>query len=309
MRKYVSRIVCYSTALFLVALIADIIITSKLKETDCFDNKVWNRIFKSELDNDILIIGSSRAWVHYDTRIIDSALHANSYNLGRDGKHIDISAFVYQMYRKYGNRKPRILLVDVFDRTLATDGPYNRELFFPYLFNSDVWDEIHRTHGLTIFDRYVPMLKYYRHIKESTSKIHSDYVTYKGYCGFDAEWNGSILSGVDSIQFLYDPAAASIMDSLLLSCKNDGVNVVLVHSPIYYKYSELLYDSLRMRMIYNEYAREYNIPFLDYSREKICYDTNFFYNAMHLNRMGAETFTRMLVHDLDSMGYGNRGKE
>lgn len=300
---------CYSMVLFLAALITDVIITSKLKETDSFDNKVWNKIFNSELNNDLLIIGSSRAWAHYDTRIIDSALLTNSYNLGRDGKCIDISAFVYQMYIKYGNRKPKTLLVDVFDRTLSLDGPYNRELFFPYLFNSDIWNKIHSTHELSLADRYVPMLKYYRHIKEATSKFHSDYVTYKGYYGFDAKWNGSILSGVDSIQFLYDSTAADIMDSLLLSCKIDGVNVVLVHSPIYFKYSELVHDSVRMRMIYNEYAHKYNIPFLDYSREKICYDTNFFYNAMHLNRMGAETFTRMLVHDLDSMGYGNRGKE
>lgn len=306
MKKFASQILCYSLIILCIALVSDAFITLKLKTTYCFDNTVWNRILQSEMDNDLIVIGSSRAWVHYDTRIIDSALHVNSYNLGRDGKHIDISSFVYQMYRKYGNHKPDLVLVDVFDRTLALDGPYNRELFFPYLFNSDIWNRIHNSHKLSLFDRYIPMFKYYGHIKEATSKFHSDYVTDKGYYGFDARWDGSIFSGVDSIQFLYDSTAANIMDSLLLSCKNENINVVLIHSPIYYKYSELLSDSLLMRKIYREYASKYSIPFLDYSYDNICYDTNYFFNAMHLNKKGAEKFTRMLVHDLDSLGYSNR---
>ena len=42
-------------------------------------------------------------------------------------------------------------------------------------------------------------------------------------------------------------------------------------------------------------------PILNYTYDPISYDTNFFYNATHLNKTGAELFTRKLAHDIDSL--------
>ena len=56
-----------------------------------------------------------------------------------------------------------------------------------------------------------------------------------------------------------------------------------------------------MMTMFQNIADRNNIPFLDYSNDPICYDTSYFYNAMHLNARGADIFTAKLAHDLDSL--------
>ena len=48
---------------------------------------------------------------------------------------------------------------------------------------------------------------------------------------------------------------------------------------------------------------KYDIPILDYTYMDICYDTTYFYNAMHLNALGADLFSEKLAHDLASQGF------
>ncbi|GHV09600.1 hypothetical protein FACS1894162_0470 [Bacteroidia bacterium] len=50
--------------------------------------------------------------------------------------------------------------------------------------------------------------------------------------------------------------------------------------------------------VYHGFAEKYDIPFLDYTHDPICYDTTYFYNAMHLNKKGAELFSLKLANDI-----------
>ena len=58
-----------------------------------------------------------------------------------------------------------------------------------------------------------------------------------------------------------------------------------------------------MWAMYRNMASICDAQILDYTHNPICYDTAYFYNAQHLNRKGAEKFSRILAHDLDSLGY------
>lgn len=50
-----------------------------------------------------------------------------------------------------------------------------------------------------------------------------------------------------------------------------------------------------------DYVYIFELLFLDYTNDPICYDTAYFYNAMHLNARGANLFTEKLAHDIDSL--------
>ena len=50
--------------------------------------------------------------------------------------------------------------------------------------------------------------------------------------------------------------------------------------------------------IFEDAARTYTIPFLDYSNDSMNQHKKYFYNASHLNKKGAELFSRQLTQDL-----------
>lgn len=306
MKRFIKVILFFILGLWLIASLLDVIISYRFANTEAWDNKVWAQMIRSEMDNDLLILGSSRAYVQYDTRILDSILNTDCYNLGRDGKRIDIQCLVYNIYKKYGNTPPKTIVLDFFDGSLALSDPYNGAFYYPYLWESNIWNTVSHTHDMPFYWRYVPLLRYYSQWGFINNMMHSESNIHKGYQGFDRIWNGSEFDKIDKIDYLHEDTAIVLLDNLLADCTNDGINVVLVHSPIYSKYWDKFPDSAEMWSLYRSFAYKYDIPLLDYTKDPMCEDTAYFYNARHLNRLGAEMFTRKLAHDLDSMGYSVR---
>lgn len=306
MRRFIRNILFFTMGLLVIAFILDVVISYKFAKSDAWDNKVWNQMIHSEMNNDLLILGSSRAFVQYDPRIIDSVLHTNCYNLGRDGKRIDVQCLAYQIYKKYGNTPPKTIVLDFFDASLALSDPYNGVFFYPYLWEPDLWNCVRNTHNMKSYWRFIPMIRYYSQWASVKKDMSSEYPIYKGYHGFDRVWAGSEFDAIKKIDFFHEDTAIVLLDNLLADCTSDGINVVLVHSPIYSRYWDKFPDSADMWNLYREFAGKYDIPLLNYTNDPMCDDTSYFYNARHLNRMGAEMFTHKLAHDLDSMGYGHR---
>ena len=57
-----------------------------------------------------------------------------------------------------------------------------------------------------------------------------------------------------------------------------------------------------IHQIYYNLSKQYDIPLLDYSDCYLSQDTAYFYNATHLNKLGAEIFSAQLAHDVYSLG-------
>lgn len=304
MKKFLFHSFLFLFVLYLIALTADIIITNKIKNYCFNDHPVWGKMISGQMDNDLLIIGSSRAWVQYSPRIIDSILHTNSYNLGRDGKKQDISILTYDIYTKY-NPKPKVVICDIYFMSMCKSDPYEREQFYPYLLNKNIWKSIHTTHQLNYCDRFIPMFKYFRHLKSAFSHSSVSDTTYKGYFGYIIDWqsesDGISLKDIKVISYYHDSTIIAMTDDWLQRCQKDSVKVIFVHSPMYIEATNKIDDTAAMWAMYRNLANKYDVPILDYSDDSICYDTTLFYNAQHLNRKGAERFSLKLAMDLKSM--------
>jgi lysophospholipase L1-like esterase len=50
--------------------------------------------------------------------------------------------------------------------------------------------------------------------------------------------------------------------------------------------------------LYRKYADDYQIPFFDYSNDSLCLNKELFYNTTHLNKKGADLFSKKLASDL-----------
>ena len=60
-------------------------------------------------------------------------------------------------------------------------------------------------------------------------------------------------------------------------------------------------DSTGMHTMFMQIANDYGLPYLDYTYDELSYDTAYFYNTMHLNKTGADLFSRKVARDIDSV--------
>lgn len=310
MKRFLKTIVVVLGILFVLNVVLDIGFSKSLGRSQNLKYKSWHAIIHDTIDADLLVMGSSRAWVQYDPHIMDSMLRANSYNLGLNGSHVKRQIVKYEVYRHYQRKKPSCLLVnfDFFGNWMQDEG-FEREQYFPYFTNIYIRRLIRlkQQENFSIGELYVPMYRYYNHgaltLMEMLFGNRDDECWYKGYYwGMSQEWDGTKFAKIDKVKFRPNQDTVDEFDTFLSEVQKDSIQVVFVCSPIYVGVTEKTVNLSEFYDFRNHFSEKYCIPVLDYINDTICYDTAYFYNATHLNKTGAELFTIKLCHDLDSLG-------
>jgi hypothetical protein len=139
----------------------------------------------------------------------------------------------------------------------------------------------------------VPVIHGYEHFRH-----HNPRQLTKGYKGMERPWNGRNYMEVDSIIFTPNETSLRMFDEYLSKAKAEGIKVVFVYAPQYIGATNKISNLDKMYKQYREFSDKYNIPILDYTYMDICYDTTYFYNAMHLNKRGAEIYSDSLANDI-----------
>ena len=73
MSQFLKKIIAFIIPLLVLSVFADILISNGLKKSDYYaqgETFIWNEIYNGNIDEDIFIYGSSRAWVHIDPKIL-----------------------------------------------------------------------------------------------------------------------------------------------------------------------------------------------------------------------------------------------
>lgn len=286
------------------------VVDEGLRRSRNFDYAEWNDLFAGRIQADLLFMGASRAWVHFSPQITDSALGVNSYNLGMDATLLDLEYERLKIYLRY-NKMPKYIVQEVSFNTVllsSKDLPHYQQ-FLPYLRDSAIW-RIYRSKysGVSLSDRYFPLYKYNNQlplIKEGIQSYlgkGSAPVKYKGYQGNPEQWNNTFAGFVqdhpDGLTLSIDPGAVQLFRDYVAFCKKSGIKLILVYSPCYYKATNLVNNMDSVMSILHSVSTEYNVPLLDYRYNYIDSSTAFFYNGQHMNKEGAEQFSRMLAKDL-----------
>ena len=298
MRKFVfkSSVFIAACVLFYILMLAR---TERYtRNCEYYPFSTMNDMLDGEINADLLVLGSSRAWVQYNTRILDSMLGLNSYNLGFNAQMIVPELQWYNIYREY-NERPKYIVLDVFWNTLY--GNYRVSVvdaYKPYLLHRTVRDKAWANNSIRLFP--IPQPKDIDKIMYFVGNIK----THKGYCRHDWKWDGSELNkleSLDTVKFLTHENTKSLLESFIIQCNREGINLILIHSPFYIEGQQMVVGQEEGKTMFKEMAERHKVPFLDYTNDPICFDTTYFYNAMHLNGIGSDVFTAKLAHDLDSL--------
>lgn len=314
MKKFLLRFLVWLLPLIVLAFVFDGIISAGLRKTDLRKYAAWNDIYGRVIDADLVVVGSSRAWCGYNTFVLDTMLRCNSYNLGIDGHNFEMQKIRYDTYRRFC-KKPRVVIVNtdyVSTLGITADPRYEREQFFPYIWDDTLISAVKEMKDITLFDRYLPLCRYFGYRDEFENgisaffgkKVFFDGGMHKGYRGNNYPWESTELPKNErkkSDDKVYDWTKTEMLDAFVRTSCDEGIKVVFVKSPVH-SYLYQISDTYMSDSVFGAIASRYQVPVLNYYTSGICMDTANFYNYTHLNKKGSELFTMELCHDLDSIG-------
>jgi hypothetical protein len=290
----------------------DFLITENLKKSQSFvsgEYTIWNDIYSGTIDADIAIYGASRAVMHFNPVVLGDSLHKSCKNMGINGLgfwHVYLRHLEYLKHNKH----PKYIIFSIDIASLVRDkNLFNRDQFLPYmLFNEDMRKTLNSVNSFTLSDYYVPLGRYCGRrdaincaIKHMLGIDHSAPFRRNGYAAVDTKWNDDFDNArkkLGTYNILIDSSTIILFDKFLADCSSDNIKIILVYSPEFIDGQNFVKNRNEIIELYARYSKKYNIPFLDYSDDEICYKKEYFYNASHLNKTGSDLFMQKFIRDL-----------
>jgi hypothetical protein len=307
MKKFIIKIFIFLLPITLSSYLIDYFISSNLKKSNSHAQKeypIWNIITEGKLNSEILIYGSSRAWTHFDSQIIENKLNKTTYNLGIDGHTFNMQYLRHLIVLK-NNKKPKLIIHSIDVGTFQKGNLYNPDQFLPYmLWNKEFFKTIKNYEGYNFIDFYIPLIRYYGKLDAIKTAIkmfvlpqNNSIERIKGYQGQDVGWNNDFddaQKNMDKYEVTLDSLTLVKFDKYLAQCKSNNIEVILVYSPIYIEGQNFIKNHQEIIELYQSFADKYSFKFINFLTDIICLDKKYFYNATHLNKLGAELFSHKL---------------
>lgn len=295
--------------LLVFAIGADYVISKGLRTSNLRKYAVWNDILNSNVDADLLILGSSETWCGYDPHVFDSELNCNSYNFGVIGHLFKYVFLRYETYQKYCPKPKAILLnlayVDAFG---GEETQYEREQFFPFFYDRAFVKELMPIVHFSLMERCLPFYRYFGFRKEIESGVGSFFgkkffvdVVYKGYMGYEETWSPGSLYMDTIFEAPVDPEIVDKLNAFIRDRKEEGIKIAIVDFPDYYALMDKFSNSREINSMFLDFANKNDVPFIDFTKSELTYDSMCYYNPSHLNRKGAKRLSLMACQKIDSL--------
>lgn len=254
----------------------------------------------TESDEDILILGSSRAAHHYVPSVFKDSLGMTCFNAGSDGMCIYYHYAVLSSYLASG-RIPRMVIYDVndFDLTRSTSATFTLEAALDRLTpHYGEYLQIDSLFGLKGWQENVKMLlQTYRYNSKLVQLIKCNLLPSTEDNGYEAVYGelakGTELREVSDGQVLeIEEGKKNYFIKMMDTLQSYNIPLLLVYSPIYEKG-----HSNRIAEIVN-IADKYGVRIWDYSNKENLMNPALFKDNLHLNDKGAHLFTKLLVNSI-----------
>lgn len=246
----------------------------------------------------LLIMGSSRAYVHYRPDILGAALGLDAFNAGHDA-----AGLLYQSALLRGilaRTRPRRIILDVDPDGLAAGrmGLQVLSALLPYYRDHPEMRAILRRRSSA--ERLKLLSKIYPFNSQIMSIVLADRVPWKddrGFVALEGRWARPFGDPPPSYGGSPDPGLAGCLREIASLCRRKGTSLTITVSPVGYRLAGETPSIAAARDI----GRREGIPFLDFSRdERLAGRPELFHDPAHLNAEGAALYSRVLAAALAS---------
>ena len=248
-----------------------------------------------QLDEDILIFGSSRAEYHYNPLLISDSLQMTCYNCGASG---------YGILAAYGRlsiikerHQPKVIIFDTsrdFDIIIEDNNKYIGLLKKDYEKGNiaELFNDIDSK------QKYKMLSQMYRYNSDFNHNPKSIFKPFHGRYTSDS-LHGFLQLKDDFDSMKIDPSfmrCEGEIDTLKIKYINkfidlaEGSQLFFVSSPIWYGMPSEHLAPIK------EICKRRNVPFIDFSNDtKYVHNNAFFKDGKHLNDRGSDEFTKDFV--------------
>lgn len=285
---------------FIIAFVFDFIIGSLFSYLYFKQTSGWEYRTKYSVEDtkaDILILGASRAQQQYNPVYFEEGLHQSCYNVGRDGEPI---FYHYAVFKGILNRyNPKMIILDVENGVFRKSQSSNDRLsvLLPFYKTHPEMRSILELKSpyekLKLISRIYPynslLFKIVTGNASFNKKRNEDI---KGYMPLTRALDEPIRTVDLSKKYDIDSNKVNCYKSFISDCNKANIKLLFVCSP-YYINSIGTDTSMALA---KEIAQEYNVDFIDYSRDEMFLNNSkFFDDTVHVNVAGSKLFSRKLT--------------
>lgn len=254
----------------------------------------------TESQDELMILGSSRAANHYVPQIFEDSLGMSCYNAGSDGMCIyyHYGILASRIQRGYS---PKMVILEVIgtdaevsqSATFSLDAALDR--FAPHY---GEFAEIDSLFALNGWKEKVRLLsKTYKYNSKLVQAIKCNYIPWPEDRGYEA-LNGvmKVAEGEKAADVLAPTSSQpNIEDQKLVylqkfidNCKDNNIELVMCYSPYY---GQPIPKGIQM---IEELAGKNGVKFLNYGDDVRFQNPEYFQDASHLNDTGARVYSRKI---------------
>lgn len=250
--------------------------------------------------HDVVVLGSSRAYSHYDAPFLSDTLGLDVYNAGYEGNGVVLAyGLLSMMLDRY---QPKLVLFDLepaFDIIVyEKDNNHKRYIapLKPYYRINEVGEVIKEVSTEEWYKVHSGMIRYNTTILSMGMDYSRTYDNSKsGYGPLQGSYQGEPKSKAQK-QDDIDGFKLSYIQKLLALAQEHHVPIAVVASP---KYGQESSDVLQP---VKEICENMGVPFLDYYADnEFMKHKEWFKEPMHLNEVGARYFSQKIVEEIGQL--------
>lgn len=250
----------------------------------------------SKVDQQLIILGSSRATQQYIPDIFQDTLKLTSYNAGNPGMTF---LYYYSIFRSVLTRNtPVVVIVDLLPFEFEKSDDHYTELasLLPYYKSQPVVRPI--VNLRSPYEKYKAISNLYCY-NSLLGPLFRDVLrnskSNKGYYATFDKLRSTKLGSVNMVEKEIDTVIVNRFVEMIKRSKAVGSNLFVLISPTYQDYPHKP-ETIK---IAEKICAEQNIYFKDYSQDSFFLKhPEYFKNTFHLNNDGATIYSRILAHEI-----------
>ncbi|MBE6293898.1 MAG: hypothetical protein E7090_04370 [Bacteroidales bacterium] len=249
-----------------------------------------------EVNEDMVLLGTSRCNFHYVSSILADSLTMSVYNGGIDASDC-IFTHYFALNQVLRHHTPKVVCLELMvnDFKLTKNSFATISFFAPYIGRSEYADSVFREAGN--YWKY-KLCHLYRYNAKAVSNIGGLLVSRQqgaegGYIPLPKPPFFPKKVGEAKTPTKVDALKLKYMQKFINRCKEKNIKLIFMVSPAYTVADDDLYDVLK------NVAQANDVPFFDYhSRGLFIENPEYFKDSVHLWDRGAQLYTPVFAHDL-----------
>lgn len=302
MKKFLKNSVMFFSFVIVIVCLIQLLISLRIKDKVVTGYDNWDTT--SNVNADLILLGSSRCQAHFDPRFFVKTYHLKTVNIGMNG-HSELSASILRLQNYLSkNKAPKYAILSFDPATIPGNienntnfidkNNYARFAFLPSKENDDLVDYF----KFDNYEKYIPLYALFKYqLFEDCVTLKNSIIFPEGFQLNDEKWDTIKypISDVNkkhyfkSNQIQVVAKALSEFDNV---CKKYNIKLICIQTPVY----KIAYD-VKAFAAPKLICKSLKIPFLDVNAAYIRNNINYFYNPIHLNKNGVMEMNKLFKNE------------